>query len=326
MVPTIASSLPHDSLTITRVDDHRFDDRDHNQHYPAETFTNALEESIKSRRLTPTSSSSPTPSSSAMKESIPMKKTAIRCVSFPGNDQECSLHQRLEIIHSIGSLDEYTQEEHSQTWYSRQEYSAIRASYTDLIHRIRNKEWIAETEDTSTRGIEGRSRAGEKARREIQIKSMVSVLSEQQRQRVEGRTDPEALAIGYRQYAYHALQAAANMGRRDAQAVVAFDINDNDDNGEASLDGQFLSDRWHGSSNHDSVHRQGLVVPTHQASPRGETNFSATAAFQPRVGLNLGLQQPLQQQHPSNVRVPRNGLGARRAGNIARSHRRAAAA
>jgi hypothetical protein len=303
MAPTSSSTSCYEASTNTIVGDK--DVEGQNQQLCL-SFSTALEESMKARRRT-----GQTPTSSLMMNGkVALERTARRCVSFPNDD--CGSNQ-LTVVHPIESLDDYTEEEHTQTWFSRREYDDIKASYSYLIHRMRNKEQIAETEITSTRGLEGRSRAGAKARREVQTKSMVSVLAEQQRQRVEGRTDPEALAIVYRQFAYHSLQAAVNMGRRDAHAVASnFELDGLDERRPSSVGSPLdLAVRASASNPHSSV-------------PHG----SSVASFRPRGGLNLGLQhQQQQQQQP--VRVPTSGTGmpaARRAVIRTAGHRRAAAA
>jgi hypothetical protein len=125
-------------------------------------------------------------------------------------------------IHEVASLDDYTDEERHQTWFTRTEFAEIKTSYRDLIHRMSQRECIQDTDNCSIRGLEGRSHAGSKNRQNIIVASIVAVLNEQDLQKSEGRNDPDTLAIAYRVHSYHSLQAACIMGRRDEAAIAEY--------------------------------------------------------------------------------------------------------
>ncbi|KAG7353770.1 hypothetical protein IV203_003125 [Nitzschia inconspicua] len=125
-------------------------------------------------------------------------------------------------VHDIPSIEDYSKEERSKTWFSRREFGEIKASHKELIRRLSNRECIPDTEDCSVRGLEGRSQANSKNRQNIIMAGILAVLNEQDIQKIEGRNDPEALAIIYRQYSYHSLQAASIMGRRDEAAIAEY--------------------------------------------------------------------------------------------------------
>jgi hypothetical protein len=124
-------------------------------------------------------------------------------------------------IVEVKSLEDFSKEELEQTWFTRQEFDDIKESYRSVLRRMQNKEHIQDTEECSTRGLEGRSRMGARNRQTIMMESILAVLNEQMEQQNEGRNDSEAIAIAYRQYGYHSLQAAVMMGRRDQEAVMA---------------------------------------------------------------------------------------------------------
>jgi hypothetical protein len=125
-------------------------------------------------------------------------------------------------IHEVASLDDYTDEERHQTWFTRTEFAEIKTSYRDLIHRMSQRECIQDTDECSIRGLEGRSHAGSKNRQNIIVSSIFAVLHEQDLQKREGRNDPDTLAIAYRTHSYHSLQAACIMGRRDEAAIAEY--------------------------------------------------------------------------------------------------------
>mmetsp|Transcript_8193 Transcript_8193/g.23541 ORF Transcript_8193/g.23541 Transcript_8193/m.23541 type:complete len:315 (+) Transcript_8193:419-1363(+) len=125
-------------------------------------------------------------------------------------------------VHEIERWQDMSEQEHADVWFSRLEFDCIKRSYREIIARMRNKEILRDTDDVSTRGLECRSGAGSKRRRDAQINGLMAVLCEQDRQHKEQVNDPETLAAVYRQYSYHCQQAATNMGRRDEYAVMEF--------------------------------------------------------------------------------------------------------
>lgn len=129
------------------------------------------------------------------------------------------------VVHIIENLYQLSAEERAQVWWSRKESDEIRRGYKNLISKMSNKELLRETDDCCTRGLEGKSRAGFKQRRDAQLNGLLAVLNEQDRQQAEGVNEPETLAIIYRQFSYHCQQAAANMGRRDQQAIAEYTYN-----------------------------------------------------------------------------------------------------
>jgi hypothetical protein len=165
--------------------------------------------------------------------SLDMKEAIKPNYRQPKIRKNVSISDRPAIVHEIKSLDTYNEEERKGTWFTRKEFSDIKMSYKDIIRRMRNREYLQDTEELSTRGLEGRSSAGARSRQLVVSAGILAVLNEQQLQKKEGRNDPEILAIIYRQHSYHSLQAAALMGRRD-EAVIS------DYTGRSSLPSQ----RW----------------------------------------------------------------------------------
>jgi hypothetical protein len=178
-----------------------------------------------------------------------------------------SISDSSPVIHVVKSLEDYSEEELEETWFTRTEFDEIKTSYKDLIFRMRNKEFLKDTDDCCTRGLEGRSKAGARHRREIILNSLVAVLTEQQRQREERRSDPEAIASVYRQHSYHSLQAAANMGRRD-QYSIAEEI-------DTSPDRLSLMRKQYSLGSYPSINSAGSSCPM---------------MTRPGGGRNLGLQ------------------------------------
>ena len=122
----------------------------------------------------------------------------------------------------IENLDQLSDEEKALVWFTREEFAAIKASYQEIIHMTRNKEFVKDSEKHCTRGLECRSKAGSRRRRDTQLNALIAVLTEQDRQRKHGVAEPDTLAVMYRQYSYHSQQAATNMGRRDEMEILEY--------------------------------------------------------------------------------------------------------
>jgi hypothetical protein len=147
--------------------------------------------------------------------------TMTSCKSSKTGQKSVSFSQSKNTLHEIENLDDFTEQERSQIWFNREEYSDIKARYRHIIEMMRKKQLLSDTDEHCTRGLECRSIAGSKRRRDSQRNGLVAVLGEQDRQRADG-VNEETLAIVYRQFAYHSQQAATNMGRRDQQAITEF--------------------------------------------------------------------------------------------------------
>ena len=125
-------------------------------------------------------------------------------------------------IHEIENLEQISEEERSNMWFTREEYSEIKASYLEIITMTRNKEFITDSERHCTRGLECRSKAGSRRRRDTQRNALFAVLGEQERQQAEGIQQVDTLAVIYRQFSFHSQQAATNMGRRDEYEILDY--------------------------------------------------------------------------------------------------------
>ena len=133
-----------------------------------------------------------------------------------------SFSKQLAAIQQIDSLDQISDEERSMIWFTREEFADIKSSYQEIIAMARNKEFVQDSDNFCTRGLECRSKAGSRRRRETQLNALFAVLCEQERQQIEGIEQLESLAIVYRQFSYHSQQAATNMGRRDEHDIRAY--------------------------------------------------------------------------------------------------------
>ena len=133
-----------------------------------------------------------------------------------------SISTQASTIHEIENLEQISEEERSNMWFTREEYSEIKASYLEIITMTRNKEFITDSERHCTRGLECRSKAGSRRRRDTQRNALFAVLGEQERQQREGIRQVDTLAVIYRQFSFHSQQAATNMGRRDEHEILDY--------------------------------------------------------------------------------------------------------
>jgi hypothetical protein len=206
-----------------------------------------------------------------------------------------SFHEtQLNHVLEIENLEQISKEECSMIWFSREEFHVIKNNYQEIILKMRNKELLRDTDEHCTRGLECRSKAGSKRRRDTQLNGLLAVLGEQERQQRDGVEEPETLAVMYRQFSYHSQQAATNMGRRDELEIQDY-----------TADTQLACLAYLRNPNMAAM--AAAAAGLHHGLPAGRRGFTSGS--------------PRQMQRNSQVKVRLGGGGA-----AATSRRRAAAA
>lgn len=176
---------------------------------------------------------------------------ASRSVSFsPG----AAVH-----LGAVMHIDDYSDAEKCDCWYQAQEMREIRKEVKDTIvlmnQMVHIDEIMVTTGDddddddnndneydnatVTTRGLEGKTRAGKRHRRETRLASLAAVFDEQTMQDMDCISDPNMIAMTYREYAYP-MQVAAF--QRASQYEKEAAIRDNiDTNNEDKVDQQSSS-------------------------------------------------------------------------------------
>ena len=128
------------------------------------------------------------------------------------------------IVHFIERVDELSSDERSQIWLTQGDYREIKSSSFETVAMMNIAEALDSSCDSSvcTRGLESRTYEGSRLRRKIHRTAIFVVLDEQDRQRVEGEENVEALADIARQSSYPSRKSASEIGREDEKAVCNY--------------------------------------------------------------------------------------------------------
>lgn len=115
-------------------------------------------------------------------------------------------------IRSTTHVNDMTDEEIENAWFSRREMLGIkRTMATEVKHMALGKQ----IENSTTRGLEYRTREGSDRRRSNKLTSIHAVLDEQDLQHMRGVNDPEGLRKVYLKHSTHCLADARQLGNAD---------------------------------------------------------------------------------------------------------------
>lgn len=119
------------------------------------------------------------------------------------------------IVHTIPNLDDFSQEEISQTWYNRTEFQNIKQSCIATIRLLKTGIY-PENDRICYRGFELRQLGVTSRRRALdKIKAETAVLVEQERQRSFGMWQSHVIADVYRSFTIHCRLHAFRVGMQD---------------------------------------------------------------------------------------------------------------
>mmetsp|Transcript_21077 Transcript_21077/g.45813 ORF Transcript_21077/g.45813 Transcript_21077/m.45813 type:complete len:178 (-) Transcript_21077:214-747(-) len=120
-------------------------------------------------------------------------------------------------IFDVPHLNDTPDEEIYATWYSKEEYSAIKSSYQLTISMMESGGCSAGQEDHTPRGLEYRTQEGAWARYENKRDAYDSVLDEQDRQWKLDADDEEKLREAYVLFSEKCAKKAHKMGVKDQE-------------------------------------------------------------------------------------------------------------
>lgn len=170
-------------------------------------FCNEEDSSIAS---TATDSTSSLSSSGTSNESSPSSPAAPlqtpharRSVSFSAG---AAVH-----LGAVMNVAEYSDYEKRECWFQVEEMREIRKEVKDTVALMNQNVSIDKSFDDislSTRGLEGKTRAGKRYRREARVASLSAVFDEQTMQEMDGVNDPVMISMAYCEYT-NPMQVAA---------------------------------------------------------------------------------------------------------------------
>mmetsp|Transcript_23119 Transcript_23119/g.54661 ORF Transcript_23119/g.54661 Transcript_23119/m.54661 type:complete len:325 (+) Transcript_23119:323-1297(+) len=130
---------------------------------------------------------------------------------------------RVQEIHHINNM---SQAEREAVWMSPIDYKMIKNMAKTTVLMMMAGEYIDDDDpDLCTRGLEFRTRKGNKIRSANKLRAKSAVLNEQDLQRDEGFHDPEFIAMASLDVSHECREQAQKRGVKDAQAILTF-VND----------------------------------------------------------------------------------------------------
>jgi hypothetical protein len=122
-------------------------------------------------------------------------------------------------IKSIGCRGAMSSEEIAAAYYSQNEHSKMKKCMIPVIRAMMKGETIEESNDSTARGMEYRTRKGAQLRQRNKVVSITSVLDEQDRQRSTGYGDVNEIRDVYLHNSAHCLVSAHQLGLEDEVAA-----------------------------------------------------------------------------------------------------------
>lgn len=160
-------------------------------------------------------------------------------------------------VREVPHLKDLPDGEAVATWYTQKEFEEIKKSMITTIRLMMAKKPIGK--DHCARGLEFRTPAGAKMRKQNKLKALTAVWNEQVSQWKDDRTDEEALSIVYQQEVHECRTIALRLGLQDE--TEARRVLDEDGSDETEADFSTISLEDSTTNVLEEPHRS-TVVPT----------------------------------------------------------------
>jgi hypothetical protein len=137
----------------------------------------------------------------------------------------CSIPKSLKfdsivIVREVEHIYDISKEEIENRWYQRKDFRCFRSSSMELVKMMSLGKYNGDSEFQCIRGLEGKTRIGAKIRQSVVLRSIISVLEEQERQRLEGYRSVEDIADSYREECRQSLCQAQERGKLDESEAI----------------------------------------------------------------------------------------------------------
>jgi hypothetical protein len=138
----------------------------------------------------------------------------------PPSERAISFSDEISIEDTIHAFD-YSPEEKAATWYNAHDLKLFRRARRESVRVWQSQlPFMIDTQRHCFRGLENKLPDGSR-RRYINIaRAVLSVMSEQDKQDIDGTIDPEMLAEVYRQTSCHCQAEAQEQGLEDYQETL----------------------------------------------------------------------------------------------------------
>ena len=146
-------------------------------------------------------------------------------LSLSPEKDKSTVHFRLASnqTHFIDHVDDMDDEEIQAIWYDKRDYDAIKNKLIPIIRKMMKGEKSEESNRSTTRGLEYRTRQGALRRQQNKSEGLASVLNEQDRQRKNNTKDDELLAEIYRGATSHCQDTSYALALKD-EAFITKDL------------------------------------------------------------------------------------------------------
>ena len=126
-------------------------------------------------------------------------------------------------VQEIRHVNNMSEAEREAVWMSPIDYKMIKSMAKTTVLMMMSGEHIDDDDpDFCTRGLEFRTRRGNKIRSANKLRAKSAVLNEQDLQRDEGFHDPEFIAMASLDVSYECREQAQKRGEQDAQAILTY--------------------------------------------------------------------------------------------------------
>ena len=120
-------------------------------------------------------------------------------------------------VKEVPHLNNVPEDEHVATWYSVEDFDEMKKDMIATVRLMITNKPVGE--DRCTRGLEFRTPAGARLRKQTKLEALTAVWNEQVSQWKRHETDEERISIVYQRLSYKSREAAHTMGLRDEIAV-----------------------------------------------------------------------------------------------------------
>ena len=187
------------------------------------------------------SSTMMSPGSSSLSPSltVTVAPSARRLVSF---SPDAAVH-----LGAVMSMDDYSEKQKCECWYQADEIRDIRREVKETVALMNRDVPIEQLSRISaemnesgtdvtitTHGLEGKTRASKRYRKEIRLKSMSAVFDEQTSQEMDGVCNPTKIAMTYTQYTYPMQVAAFQRAAQHQKEMTSIQQNSKNEKDDES--------------------------------------------------------------------------------------------
>jgi hypothetical protein len=146
-----------------------------------------------------------------MKEMLPLQYDEMpRKVKF----------NKFVLVRTVDHINDLSDEEICNSWYQKAEYRRIRACSVATVRKISYGTYHSDTDHSCSRGLEARTTLGLQIRKNHKLETLVAVLDEQERQRIENIRDDSVLAQASIEATASAISEARLRGLLDANEAT----------------------------------------------------------------------------------------------------------